>query len=293
MDLDRAERARTFSADIGRTIGPVEVNLTAFGSRVDHPIVATAAGASTLLVGDEIEASLGDTAHEGDDVLLPLECRAFRTDLRERPVPLGHHEPPLTGGSTATPINWDPLRQCGAAARQMLVAAAAQQWGVPETECTTAAGVVRHTTSNRSAGYGELAPRAAALRDGVGHNQARRSRRAVFVRLDEPLHIDWLAIETDPFAFIMQMRRRHESGRQAELPQQRLDHARRGGLAIGAGDMDDRVRELRIAEDLGGGANAIQGRIDLVLRVTCSQFEADFLQALVGGHGGSLCLNTP
>ena len=38
VDLDRAERARTFSADIGRTIGPVEVNLTAFGSRVDHPI---------------------------------------------------------------------------------------------------------------------------------------------------------------------------------------------------------------------------------------------------------------
>jgi isoquinoline 1-oxidoreductase beta subunit len=69
----------------------------------------------------------------------------------------------MTGGSTSTLAMSEPMRKAGAAARAMLVAAAAAQWGVPAAECRTESGFVVHPGSSRRAGYGTLAEAAARL----------------------------------------------------------------------------------------------------------------------------------
>src|SRR5687767_4976194 len=67
------------------------------------------------------------------------------------------------GGSMAVPMNWIPMRQVGAAARDLLVRAAAFEWGVPAAELSTSKSIVTHKASGRSAGYGSFATRAATL----------------------------------------------------------------------------------------------------------------------------------
>lgn len=67
----------------------------------------------------------------------------------------------VTGGSTSVSSSWEQLRTVGAAARQMLVAAAARRWQVDASECRTEPGVVLHPASGRKLGYGDLAEAAA------------------------------------------------------------------------------------------------------------------------------------
>ncbi|GGO85598.1 exported oxidoreductase subunit [Marinobacterium nitratireducens] len=68
-----------------------------------------------------------------------------------------------TGGSTSVSLEYDRLRQAGATARELLVAAAAKRWGLTPDRCRAVDGRVVHAGSGRSAGYGELVDDAAKL----------------------------------------------------------------------------------------------------------------------------------
>jgi len=96
-----------------------------------------------------------------------LECdwKQIRTEFA--PADKAYFDPVFgmqgTGGSQSVHSGWVPMRTAGATAREMLVAAAAQKWGVDPSDCHAESGKVVHTATKRSVTYGSLAEAAAKL----------------------------------------------------------------------------------------------------------------------------------
>ncbi len=76
-----------------------------------------------------------------------------------------------TGLSSTIRAFWVPLRQAGAVARTMLIAAAAQQWSVDAAGCHAERGAVVHAASSRRLAYGELVDAAAQTPRGPGEDR--------------------------------------------------------------------------------------------------------------------------
>ncbi|HKI45146.1 MAG TPA: molybdopterin cofactor-binding domain-containing protein [Balneolales bacterium] len=102
------------------------------------------------------------------------------------------------GGSNSVRGSWMMLRNAGAAAREMLTAAAARTWNVPERECYAKEGRIYHKATNKSAGYGELveaasklsAPKTPKLKDPKDFNLIGKP----LPRPDVPLKVDGTAV---------------------------------------------------------------------------------------------------
>ncbi len=92
-----------------------------------------------------------------------LDADWSRVRIEQAPVDPAIYGPQGAGGSRSVPNNWDRLRQAGAVARAMLVAAAAQRWEVGAEELSTRDSVVTHLSSGRHSTYGELAQVASTL----------------------------------------------------------------------------------------------------------------------------------
>ncbi|WP_102958416.1 xanthine dehydrogenase family protein molybdopterin-binding subunit [Mangrovicella endophytica] len=125
------------------------------------------AGKISLLIPN---IEMGQGIHTAEAMLIAEELEVDLDQVSVLPAPPNEdlYKQPLlqsqtTGGSTSIRSTWVPLRQAGAAARTMLVQAAAQRWGVEATELTVARGVVSANSGGRSATYAELVEDAAKL----------------------------------------------------------------------------------------------------------------------------------
>ncbi|HEY7639954.1 MAG TPA: molybdopterin cofactor-binding domain-containing protein [Steroidobacteraceae bacterium] len=92
-----------------------------------------------------------------------LDADWSKVRVEQAPVNPAVYGRQSAGGSRSIPTSWNQLRNAGATARAMLVAAAAKEWGVRADECTTEDSSVVHKSSNRRSDYGALATKAAAL----------------------------------------------------------------------------------------------------------------------------------
>jgi isoquinoline 1-oxidoreductase subunit beta len=117
----------------------------------------------TVVVG---LSEMGQGVHTAIPQLVAEELDADWTRVRveQAPVDQAFKNPifgiQATGGSTSVNGNWEPMRKAGAAAREMLVAAAAQTWKVDAAECRTEKGAVVHK-SGKKLSYGKLVSAAA------------------------------------------------------------------------------------------------------------------------------------
>ena len=107
--------------------------------------------AMSMLLAEELEVDLSQVRLE----------HAPADDARYAEPTFGVQE---TGGSTSVRGNFEPLRRAGAAAREMLVAAAAAAWQIDPKACHAEHGAVIHPATSRRLDYGSLVDRAARLR---------------------------------------------------------------------------------------------------------------------------------
>ncbi len=82
--------------------------------------------------------------------------------VAQAPLNTEHYTRQVAGGSQSLRQGWEPLRQTGATARQMLVNAAAAKWGVDASECTTKEGVITNANGD-TLHYGEVVKEAAEM----------------------------------------------------------------------------------------------------------------------------------
>jgi isoquinoline 1-oxidoreductase beta subunit len=154
-------------------------------------------GAVTVVCGS---AEMGQGVHTAIPMMVAEELDADWKTVRveQAPVDQAYANPAFgmqaTGGSTTVRGHWQVVREAGAAARAMLVSAAAAQWKVAAGQCRTESGHVVHPDGSTRMAYGALAAAAARLEPPKTVTlKAAKDRRIMgqpLKRLDTPAKVD-------------------------------------------------------------------------------------------------------
>jgi isoquinoline 1-oxidoreductase beta subunit len=171
--LGRRSFLMTATAAAGLTIGfrwagPMRRALAADGAFAPNAFLRVAPDNSVTVIAKHVE--MGQGSYTGLATIVAEELDADWAQIRVESAPadaklysnLAFGTIQGTGGSTAIANSWKQLREAGATARAMLVAAAAAEWNVPAAEIAVDRGVLSHPASRQQANFGELAGKAAA-----------------------------------------------------------------------------------------------------------------------------------
>lgn len=122
-------------------------------------------------------------------MLVAEELEVDWSDVRVTQADAGDEYGPhqRAAGSDSVRAYWDPLRTAGAAARRLLVRAAAQRWNVEPASCAVRNGEIRHAPSGRAIGFGDVAAEAAGLPPDRGPSTADLKRPEDFRIIGTPV----------------------------------------------------------------------------------------------------------
>ncbi len=115
------------------------------------------------------KSEMGQGVYTALPMIVADELDCDWKNVRMKPAPAGDAFKDVlfgmqaTGGSSSIRHMYEPLRKAGAAAREMLVAAAAAEWKVPVADCTADLGLVRLQKSKKTLAYGKLTGKASKL----------------------------------------------------------------------------------------------------------------------------------
>ena len=218
---------------------------------VDNPLVFVAIGEDGIVSIVCHRSEMGQGVRTGMPMIVADELEAdwARVRVVQAPGDEARYGNQDTDGSRSTRHFFMPMRRCGAAARQMLEAAAAARWKVPVSEVQAKNHEVVHTPTGRRLGYGALAKAAASH---------AACRRADAIRLKDPVAV--------PLHRHGQAEARRRAGHRHRQGAIRHGHAparhavRRRRAPAGVRRQGRELRRRRGAQGAGRGASVVRDR---------------------------------